>query len=800
MNNEFPPLGFAAPILAERRKEPARFVPTSPEIIARRGEIAARLREQVAPLAARLRGLSDTERKAVFYKLEHDRPVDLRKLGLKPLAEPGPHFTLAVPRDDLTGFESNLRKFEESPLRYTGDSVRADRAEIASIQTFSEGKPSDRLSQELLDNYAELVARDLVIVEVELLSVVVGAKKQREELQALRTALEQEIAPQGTLFEHEEMRGSCRAVIRCTGAAFQRLVEEPRWQRTISWIEPRPQFQTFQQLVSAFDIGALGSFTSPDDGAPVVCVIDSGVTAGNPFLRPVTRDDLLQSFLRTHPDNPADEFGHGSGVASLVAYYALNIAPGGENVGRAWIASARVLDENNNSDERLFSAALSDVVEFFAPRGVKIFNLSVNVRNRRWNHDARRTMPRRSWIARRLDHLSREHDVLFVVSAGNIIAADVRQSYSDGREYPTYLLDEEFSLLDPAQSALALTVGSIAQETTVVGPARFARALAAQGQASPFTRCGPGITKDIKPEVVDFGGNYVRDEDGGGVRDNVGCSVVMASHQLTPPLKHASGTSMAAARVSHTLALIAQDLATLDVAPSAPLLKAFLVNSCRHPLTEEEMESFVTSLADHPKPWLNVFGYGRPEATRATECDPYSVVLYHQGLLEPDKIAFLDVPVPSSLQDAGNGVKRLTVTVVHSPEVQQWGLEQYLGTVLKWRMFRGDVAREDVVAAMSRAEEGDSPAVPEELPFAIGINRRSRGAVQHDVTQWKQHRAAYSAHHYTLAIAAFSRWDRNIEPVPYAVVVRLEETTRTAATVYSEVRTALIDLQVQQRV
>ena len=37
-------------------------------------------------------------------------------------------------------------------------------------------------------------------------------------------------------------------------------------------------------------------------------------------------------------------------------------------------------------------------------------------------------------------------------------------------------------------------------------------AIAEQKQPSPFTRCGPGIGKEIKPELVELGGNYLIDE------------------------------------------------------------------------------------------------------------------------------------------------------------------------------------------------------------------------------------------------------------------------------------------------
>ena len=100
-------------------------------------------------------------------------------------------------------------------------------------------------------------------------------------------------------------------------------------------------------------------------------------------------------------------------------------------------------------------------------------------------------------------------------------------------------------------------------------------------------------------------------------------------------------------------------------------------------------------------------------------------------------------------------------------------------------MFRGNVNRDDIVAAMSQEvsqsdvaaeeEEEASLELPSEVPFEFGQLRRSRGTVQHDWHLWKQHRAEYSDSHYTLAIAAYHRWDRNVQPSPLAVVIRLEE-------------------------
>ncbi|MDQ5827082.1 MAG: hypothetical protein M3441_23195, partial [Chloroflexota bacterium] len=152
----------------------------------------------------------------------------------------------------------------------------------------------------------------------------------------------------------------------------------------------------------------------------------------------------------------------------------------------------------------------------------------------------------------------------------------------------------------------------------------------------------------------------------------------------------------------------------------------------------------------------------------------------------------------------------------YSPDVQRWGLQAYLGTNLKWRLFRGDVPREGVIKAMSSDEESEKAGanaegrgkvgrrskvpVPKDINGKLtGFNLRSRGTVQHDVFEWTEHREDFSECSYTLAVAANERWGRpGPPPVPFAVVVRLEDTTKTAE-VYTEVRN-IIETETRIRV
>jgi hypothetical protein len=806
MNPDFPLLSLTQPQTAKRGKERPRLLPLSPEKIQQRKEKADNLRQQVRRISRQLQEMSEEERKAVLIKLEHEQKINLSGTGLKPIAESTQHFTLAVPRTEkLDKLEEKIEEFGEGDLK-RGQPPNKD---FAYLNTIEEASPQDRLCQVFFEQYDELIQKDWIIFEIEMMSLERGEKQQRQELLKIREEISKlfESGTKGNLFEQEEIKGTCRAVIRCTGEVFQELVEDRKWQTKIVYFDARPAFETFHQTLRNFSVEKLGEFISPPSDAPMVCIVDSGVTIENPFLKPVVREDLILSFLRTESDkdNPNDECGHGSGVASLASYYALNLYQNAENRGKIWIASARVLNQDNEiEDERLFSKILEEVVKTFTLIGIKIFNLSIQFINRKWHEEAKRTIPRRSWIARTIDKLSREHNIVFITVTGNISTSNVKYYYGDGLAYPEYFIDDEASIYDPGQASLAITVGSMSPTTQAVGQITTAMAIAEKHQPSPFTRCGPGINREIKPELVEYGGNYLLDQNG-TVRENPGMNVIMASHQLTPAIIHKSGTSFAAPRVAHKMARILYDMQSLgfdDI--SASLLKALTVNSATYPPYYGNFDNFKQAMDEKkPKHWLNVVGYGIPDDIRATECDKYTAILIFQEKIQPNTVKFFEIPVPECLVETPpTKVKRLTVTVVYAPEVQRWGLETYLGTTLKWRMFRGNVDQEEVIKYMSVEEEENDEETgenPKELKFEPGITLRSRGTVQHGICEWKQHKSEYSQNCYTLAIAAYEKWNReNPDPVPYAVVVRLEDTTQTAD-VYVEVQNIMAQLEVQAR-
>jgi len=277
----------------------------------------------------------------------------------------------------------------------------------------------------------------------------------------------------------------------------------------------------------------------------------------------------------------------------------------------------------------------------------------------------------------------------------------------------------------------------------------------------------------------------------------------MASNKLTPAITTSCGTSYAAPRVTHKLALIMSDLKALGIEDvSAPLLRALIVNSASYDFLGESLSEFVDTMDEiQVKHWLNILGYGQPDDVMATYCDEHSVLLFFQGEIESDKVMFFDIPVPENLADADFGIKQLSITLAFSPEVQKWGIEEYLGTTLKWRLFRGDTHQDEIINAMSQEDFEDddtdeNSSLSEIKNTKLKVTLRSKGTVQHDIAEWSRHQRSYSENNYTLAVVSQKKWTRITEPVPFGIVVRLQDKTRSAS-IYTEVENSLNNIQIQ---
>jgi hypothetical protein len=189
--------------------------------------------------------------------------------------------------------------------------------------------------------------------------------------------------------------------------------------------------------------------------------------------------------------------------------------------------------------------------------------------------------------AESLDRQIFENDILFILPTGNINSRSynrtvpgIKDYLEEGKNYPDYLFDHRSRVANPSHSLFSLTVGSVChsdyENDDVVS---FGKT----GHPSAFTRTGLGIWGSIKPEVVEFGGDFAKNKSESDNTlyepDDISISVVRSTLSAGPAVGKGNGTSFAAPKVTSivgTLQKLFPDESTL-------LYKALIIQSARWP-------------------------------------------------------------------------------------------------------------------------------------------------------------------------------------------------------------------------
>ena len=352
---------------------------------------------------------------------------------------------------------------------------------------------------------------------------------------------------------------------------------------------------------------------------PAACVVDSGVTAGHPLLRGVV---VAEEDFDSGEATPVDLNGHGTQVGGLVVYGEIaRRMQGNEWLPQVSLYSAKVLRNDPNSrdpaspdaafpaEERV-EEQLKRAIEYFHQEyGCRVFNLSIGHADRLYLGG--RQLP---W-AELLDDLAKTLDIVIVVSAGNVPDPDIPAAIHSAQfrqQLAGSLKQPQHRLIDPATSALSLTVGAVArrEDPSILSLAPGTQlGASAVGCPSPFTRCGPGVAGAVKPEVVAPGGNYGLDSTAGRLHwrrndPNLG-EPTLSREFASRMLRAVCGTSFAAAQVTHIAARIEAALRhEFQTVPSQNLVRALLVSSAR---PNENVNSYLDK-----SDLLNAVGYGEP--------------------------------------------------------------------------------------------------------------------------------------------------------------------------------------------
>jgi Subtilase family len=427
----------------------------------------------------------------------------------------------------------------------------------------------------------------------------------------------------------------------------------------------------------------------PDANAPRVCVIDSGIQELHPKLRVAIDSSHSKSWVPGELDKTADYVrggGHGTRVAGAILY-PRGIPQTGHQKAICWLQNARILGDASQGDKllpkKLFPpAVLQEIVElYYRQTRTRIFNHSVA------GISPCRTQSMTPWAAE-IDKLTweKEGNILFIVAAGNIEARasfvtrpSIAAHFQSGRNYPDYLLTPSARIANPAQSFQALTVGSVAHITYESLPLR---SIAEVDCPSAFSCTGLGIWDTIKPEVVEYGGDYVVDSPSSPSfsTPEVVCPELVRSTLYGGKIvsSDAVGTSFATPKVTH----IAAALAATFPQESALLYRALIIQSARLPNWVDESPGTLYQT-------MRTMGYGIPNIDRAlgNAANRITLKVDETEYISARQAKVYQVQIPENFLTQGEGfdvLVEITLSYVAEPRRTRRHRRKYLSTWLDW--------------------------------------------------------------------------------------------------------------------
>ena len=542
----------------------------------------------------------------------------------------------------------------------------------------------------------------------------------------------------------------------------------------------------------------------PDEGAPAICIIDSGIQEQHRWLANAILTTESFCFIPNETNDDVADYvkdgGHGTRVASACLYP--NSTPTtGDQQAPFWLLNARVLDDNCGLRSNMFPADLLNTVVSRYSQQAAIYQHSIAA-------DRPCRLSRMSTWATAIDYLSCKEDVLFLQAAGNLPhrRSQTNPSIVDhiqaGREYPDYLLEDSCRIANPAQSLQALTVGSISTEFYKND---FKQSVAASQYPSSFTRSGFGIWKSIKPEVVEFGGDYLRDT---GNPPTLSLSPEVCPEMARSTLhggpavaSDAVGTSFATPKVAHIAGLLAAQFPD----HSTLLYRALIINSARWPEWADNGSQEDKSLA------LRTIGYGLPSIERATDNNDSRVTLIpdQDYELKAGEGMIFSVPIPEVIRaPSGDYPVRIDVTLSYASEPRRTRKSRrgYLGVWLDWKCSNKNEPFERFKARTIKDMGIEDSASVDNFEWMLGTRSnhgqlrgtsRSNGTAQKD---WTVARSYELPDSFGVAIHAHKGWDRkNSEATARFNMVVSFEVLGSDVKIYEEVEAAIqSELQVEQ--
>ncbi|KAB2908476.1 MAG: S8 family peptidase [Ignavibacteriales bacterium] len=708
---------------------------------------------------------------------------NLTKFGIEIISEEDDGYIVGASLDSLKSLENKIRGFSKTER---GSAKVADLWRIIDGDR-AEWKPPRILSPDLLTKWASIEENEIYEVEVSIaFDKPIGKepdntkkggktrlKKFKDKLNERDTLLEKRqtdfqefIGFYKATFKSSiiELEDSFGCQISICGKGLKDLVVNYPFVFEVNEVEEIERMDDIETGTVDFNFEIM----PPEDEAPEVGIIDSGIMEYHRFLEPAIIHENSKSYLSndTTTNDLVKNGGHGTKVAGAVLYPNGISHIQGKYQLPCFIRNLRVLDRNNLLKHKNPAELVQKIVSENSE--CRVFNLSINS-----------TVPFRvkhmSLWAAMLDKLIHEKNVLFIASAGNILRDNIRHYFNIKKPYPEYLEEQACRLANPAQSSFAIVVGSVNHLSL---DNAYWQSIGNKDDIAPYSRIGTGIWGHIKPDVVEYGGGMQISKNGINLINTKETGIELVRSTLNGGKafdKESSGTSFAAPKVAHIIA----ELLKIYKDENINLLRALLAQGARLP--KDFFQNPTVSS-------IKYFGYGIPSLKRVTKNTEHRITFYNTNSITAKEAQLYSLKLPQEIRGQGDDFEiLLEVTLAYTAKIRRTRqrTKSYLSTWLEWKSSNLNDSFEDFrQRTFSQMKDGVSDGLESNIADRIkwkirerenwgtvrGINR-NYSTLQKD---WAILKSYELPEELLFAVIAHKGWDMNNEPVPYAIVVSIE--------------------------